>query len=312
MDPNLLVGRETSDDAGVYRLTEDIALVLTVDFFTPIVNDSYDFGRISAANALSDVYAMGGRPLTAMNIVCFPIGKMDKTILKEILRGGLEKIHEAGAVLVGGHSVDDLELKYGLSVTGVVSPNKVWTNAGAKPGDGLVLTKPLGTGILATAIKAGLLPAQGERRVIEVMATLNRKAAEIMAGYTVHACTDITGFGLLGHALEMAQGSKVTLAIETKQVPVLPEVIDLAGMGLIPAGSYANRKFCARSVREVGAVDSLYLDIIADAQTSGGLLLALPAAEAPDAVSGLRGAGVADAAIIGEVLDRSDGIIEVS
>jgi selenide,water dikinase len=311
MDSNLLVGRETSDDAGVYRLTEDIALVQTLDFFTPIVNDPYDFGRVAAANALSDVYAMGGRPLTAMNIVCFPIGKIDKTILKEILRGGLEKIHEAGAVLVGGHSVDDLELKYGLSVTGVVSPNKVWTNAGAKPGDALIVTKPLGTGILATAMKAGLLPAQGERRVIEVMATLNRKAAEIMAGYTVHACTDITGFGLLGHALEMAQGSKVTIAIEVKQLPVLPEVIDLAGMGLIPAGSYANRNFCARSVREAGAVDSLYLDIIADAQTSGGLLLAVPAAEAPNAVADLQASGVGEAGVIGEVLDRSHGIIEV-
>jgi selenide,water dikinase len=311
MDPNLLVGRETPDDAGVYRLTEDIALVQTLDFLTPIVNDPYDFGRVAAANALSDVYAMGGRPLTAMNIVCFPIGKMDKGILKEILRGGLEKIHEAGAVLVGGHSVDDLELKYGLSVTGVASPGMVWTNKGAKPGDALILTKPLGTGILATAIKAGLLSVAGERRVIEVMATLNRKAAEVMASHTVHACTDITGFGLLGHALEMAQGSKVTLAIDTKQVRVLPEVIDLAGMGLIPAGSYANRNFCARSVREAGAVASLSLDIIADAQTSGGLLLAVPAAEAADAVADLQAAGIADATMIGEILDRSEGVIEV-
>jgi selenide,water dikinase len=311
MDPNLLVGRETSDDAGVYRLTEDIALVQTLDFFTPIVNDPYDFGRVAAANALSDVYAMGGRPLTAMNIVCFPIGKMDKGILQEILRGGLEKIHEAGTVLVGGHSVDDLELKYGLSVTGVVSPGMVWTNKGAEPGDVLILTKPLGTGILATAIKAGLLSVAGERRVIEVMATLNKKAAEVMAAYTVHACTDITGFGLLGHALEMAQGSKVTLAIDTKQVPVLPEVIDLAGMGLVPAGSYANRNFCARSVREVGTVDRLYLDVIADAQTSGGLLLVVPAAEAPDAVADLQAAGIVDAASIGEILDRSEGVIEV-
>jgi selenide,water dikinase len=306
-----LVGRETSDDAGVYRLTEEIALVQTLDFFTPIVNEPYDFGRIAAANALSDVYAMGGRPLTAMNIVCFPIGKMDKSILKEILRGGLEKIHEAGAVLAGGHSVDDLELKYGPSVTGVVSPDRVWTNAGAKPGDSLILTKPLGTGILATAIKAGLLAAEGERRVIEVMATLNRQAAEVMANFTVHACTDITGFGLLGHALEMAQGSKVTLAIEAKQVPVLPEVIDLAGMGLIPAGSYVNRNFCASSVREVGTVDRLYLDIVADAQTSGGLLLAVPAAEAPRAVVALRAAGVAEATIIGTVVAFGPGAIEI-
>jgi len=310
-DPNLIVGQETSEDAGVYRLSDDLALVQTLDFFTPIVNDPYDFGRIAAANALSDVYAMGGKPLTAMNIVCFPIGKMDKGILKEILRGGLEKIHEAGAVLVGGHSVDDAELKYGLSVTGLVSPEKVWTNAGAQPGDALILTKPLGTGILATAIKGGLISTEAERQVIELMATLNNRAAAVMSAYSVHACTDITGFGLLGHALEMAQASKVTISIEVHKVPVLPEVLDHTGMGLVPAGSYANRNFCASHVREIGSIDPLYLDIIADAQTSGGLFLALASNEAEDALWDLKMAGVQEGKRIGHVVDQSEGVIEL-
>jgi selenide,water dikinase len=310
-DPNLIVGQETSEDAGVYRLSDDIALVQTLDFFTPIVNDPYDFGRIAAANALSDVYAMGGRPLTAMNIVCFPIGTMDKEILKKILRGGLEKIHEAGAVLAGGHSVDDVELKYGLSVTGLVSPDKVWTNGGAQPGDALILTKPLGTGILATAIKAGLISPEAEKQVIDVMVTLNNKAAEVMSTYSVHACTDITGFGLLGHALEMAQASKVTISLEVHKVPVLSEVLDHAGLGLVPAGSYANRNFCASHVREVGNIDPMYLDIIADAQTSGGLLIALASNEVEQALWDLKVAGIHEVVLIGHVVDRSKGVIEL-
>ena len=310
-DPNLIVGKETSEDAGVYRLNDNLALIQTLDFFTPIVNDPYDFGRIAAANALSDVYAMGGRPLTAMNIVCFPIGTMDKEILKEILRGGLEKIHEAGAVLAGGHSVDDVELKYGLSVTGLVSPDKVWTNGGAQPGDALILTKPLGTGILATAIKAGLISPEAEKQVIEVMATLNNKAAEVMSTYSVHACTDITGFGLLGHALEMARASEVTISIEVHKIPVLSEVLDHAGMGLVPAGSYANKNFCAGHVREVGNIDPMYLDIIADAQTSGGLLIALASNEVEQALLDLKVAGIQEVVLIGHVVDRSKGVIEL-
>ena len=310
-DPNLIVGLETSEDAGVYRLSDEMALIQTLDFFTPIVNDPYDFGRIAAANALSDVYAMGGRPLIAMNIVCFPIGTMDKEILKEILRGGLEKIHEAGAVLAGGHSVDDVELKYGLSVTGLVSPDKVWTNGGAQPGDALILTKPLGTGILATAIKAGLISPEAEKQVIEVMATLNNKAAEVMSTYSVHACTDITGFGLLGHALEMARASEVTISIEVHKIPVLSEVLDHAGMGLVPAGSYANKNFCAGHVREVGNIDPMYLDIIADAQTSGGLLIALASNEVEQALLDLKVAGIQEVVLIGHVVDRSKGVIEL-
>jgi selenide,water dikinase len=305
------VGHDTREDAGVYRINDQVALIQTLDFFTPIVNDPYWFGRIAAANALSDVYAMGGRPLTAMNIVCFPIGTLDTAVLKEILRGGLDTVHEAEAALVGGHSVDDVELKYGLSVTGIVSPDRIWTNAGARPGDALILTKPLGTGILATAIKAGLISSEAERRAIDTMACLNKQAAEVTAAYEVHACTDITGFGLLGHALEMAQASGVTMAIDAAAVPLLPEVLDHAGMGLVPAGSFANRNFCADSVRQAGDIDPLHLDIIADAQTSGGLLLALPLEAAPNALAALHAAGVDEAAIVGQVLDESAACIEL-
>jgi selenide, water dikinase len=301
-DPRLMVGRETSDDAGVYRLTDDLALIQTLDFFTPVVNDPYDFGRIAAANALSDVYAMGGRPLTAMNIVCFPLQQLDKNILKEILRGGQEKVHEAGAALVGGHSVDDLELKYGLSVTGVVHPDRVLTNAGAQPGDALILTKPIGTGVLATAIKGELLPDSALRHVTEVMATLNKTAAEAMAPYPVNACTDITGFGLLGHTLEVAMASRVTIQISMDSVPLLPEVLDLAAMGLIPAGTYSNRNYCSKHVLIAAANDPLRLDLLADAQTSGGLLIFVPQTVAPSLLADLHDQGVTEAAIIGQVI----------
>jgi selenide,water dikinase len=306
------VGRETSDDAGVYRLSKDVALVQTVDFITPVVNDPYDFGRIAAANALSDVYAMGGRPLTAMNVVCFPVKSMDKAVLREILRGGLEKIHEAGAALVGGHSVEDPEIKYGLSVTGLVHPDRVLTNAGVKPGDGLILTKPLGTGILATAIKAGLASEEAERRAIESMATLNRKAAEIMAAYPVNGCTDVTGFGLLGHALEMAAGSKVAITLFAERAPLLPEVLDAVQMGLVPAGSFSNRNFCAHQIRQTKAIDPMLLDILADAQTSGGLLIALPEDRAPALVDDLKRGGVADAVLIGRAKSAGEGLIEIA
>lgn len=310
-DPNLLVGRETSDDAGVYRLSEDTALVQTLDFITPVVNDPYDFGRIAAANALSDVYAMGGRPLTAMNVVCFPVKNMDKAVLREILRGGLEKIHEAGAALVGGHSIEDAEIKYGLSVTGLVHPERVLTNAGVKPGDALILTKPLGTGVLATAIKAGLVSGEAQRRAIEIMATLNRKAAEIMADYPVNGCTDVTGFGLLGHALEMAAGSKVTITLFTENVPLLPEVLDSVQMGLVPAGSFSNRNFCAHQIRQSKAIDPLLLDILADAQTSGGLLISLPEDKASALLDDLKAGGAPDAAIVGRAAAPGEELIEL-
>jgi selenide,water dikinase len=312
-DPNLLVGRETSDDAGVYRLSDEVALVQTIDFITPVVNDPYDFGRIAAANALSDVYAMGGRPLTAMNIVCYPVKGMDKEILREILRGGLEKIHEAGAALVGGHSVEDPEIKYGLSVTGIVHPERVLTNAGARPGDALILTKPLGTGILATAIKAGLVSEKVQRHAVETMATLNRKAAEIMASYPLSACTDVTGFGLLGHTLEIATASKVAITLYAERVPLLPEVLDFVQMGLLPAGSFANLNFCTARIRQMRSIDPMLLDILADAQTSGGLLISLPEESARDLTDDLRAHGVPCAAVIGRAGAASDtGMLEIT
>lgn len=273
--PDLLVGRETSDDAGVIRVREDLALIQTVDFFTPIVNDPFAYGCIAAANALSDVYAMGGRPLTAMNLVCFPRGQLPNKVLKEILRGGLEMVHQAGALLVGGHSVDDSELKYGLSVTGMVHPDHIVTNAGARPGGRLILTKPLGTGILATAIKGRMLSQDKEEEAIGWMAGLNREAAEAMQSVGVQACTDVTGFGLLGHALEMAVASGVELELWASRVPILSSALEMARMGMIPAGTFANRKYCEKSVTIDDSVDSLIVDCLADAQTSGGLLIAV-------------------------------------
>lgn len=303
------MGRETSDDAGVYRLTGDMALVQTIDFITPIVNDPYDFGRIAAANALSDVYAMGGRPLTAMNVVCFPIRGMDKAALREILRGGLEKVHEAGAVLVGGHSVEDPEIKYGLSVTGLIHPGRVLTNASVTPGDALVLTKPIGTGVMATAIKAGLVDGAAEREAVEVMAALNRTAAEVMEPYPVHACTDVTGFGLLGHALEMAVASRVALTVFSEKVPLLSGVLDAVAMGMLPGGSFANRNYCMQRVRQARPIDPVLVDILADAQTSGGLLIALPEEAAGNLVRDLHAQGVHRAAAIGRAVKSGEGCI---
>ncbi len=300
-----------SEDAGVYLLTDEIAIIQTVDFFTPIVDDPFDFGRIAAANALSDVYAMGGKPITAMNLVCFPVKEMDKKIMRDILRGGLEKIHEAGAALAGGHSIDDPELKYGLSVTGVVSPDKILTNSNARPGDAIILTKPIGTGILSTALKAGMASTELERLMTEVMATLNKRAAEVMVRFPVNACTDITGFGFLGHALEMAAASKVTMSIDVSKIPLLPEVRDLAGMGLVPAGSYANRNFCAPRLRHAERIDPIFLDILCDAQTSGGLFISAPARVAGELLADLRANGVEHAALVGDVTGPGDGAIEL-
>lgn len=304
-----MIGRETSDDAGVYRLSDEVALVQTIDFITPVVNDPYDFGRIAAANALSDVYAMGGRPLTAMNVVCFPVKSMDKAILREILRGGLDTVHEAGAVLAGGHSVEDPEIKYGLSVTGVVHPDKVLPNAGVKPGDAIILTKPLGTGVLATAIKAGLISEKAQRRAIETMATLNKRAAEIMAAYPVNGCTDVTGFGLLGHALEMAAGSRVAITIFVDQVPLLPEALDSVRMGLVPGGSFSNRDYCSHQLIGPERIDPVLLDILSDAQTSGGLLISLPERQAASLLRELKAGGVADAALVGRAAAADKGTI---
>lgn len=304
------MGFGTSDDAGVVRLTPEIALIQTVDFFTPMVNDPHAFGRIAAVNALSDVYAMGGRPYTAMNLVCFPKKGMDIDILKEILSGGFEAISEAEAILVGGHSVDDPEIKYGLSITGVVHPNHIITNAGARPEDMLVLTKPIGTGILATALKARLLPKEAEEEAIFWMGTLNKKAAEAMQSAQASACTDITGFGLLGHALEMAAASKVTLEIWASRVPLLSHVLDMINMGMLPEGSGLNRQFCAKSVEIDSRVDALLADCLADAQTSGGLLISVPKERLELLLNELKAREVFHA-IIGQVVEPSDGRILV-
>lgn len=310
-DPNLLVGIETSDDAGVYRLTSEIALIQTLDFFTPIVNDPYDFGRIAAANSLSDVYAMGGKPLTTMNIVCFPIKEMDKTILRSILEGGLEIIHKAGAVMVGGHSVEDPELKYGLSVTGIVHPEHFLTNAGAKPGDLLVLTKPLGTGILATALKGRMLDEQTTISITELMATLNKDAAEVMTEIGVNACTDITGFGLLGHALEIAKASKIGMCIYADKVPIISEAMTFASIGMVPIGSHLNQKFCSRHLDIDSKIDPILIDILGDAQTSGGLLISVPANRCNDLIQKLLERNTPAADVVGEVLREPVGVIQI-
>ena len=311
--PNLLVGMETSDDAGVYKLDNDIALVQTLDFFTPIVDDPYHFGRIAAANSLSDVYAMGGRPLTAMNIVCFPISDMPKSVLKEILRGGLEKIREADAVLVGGHSVDDQELKYGLSVTGVVHPDKVLANFGAKIGDQLILTKPIGTGIIATALKGKLASQNALDTLIEVAAMLNHSAAQVMLKYEIHACTDITGFGLGGHVLEMARGSHAEIAIYSQKVPIIAEAKEYASMGLIPAGSYATKNFCEDMVEIRSGIETVMLDLVFDPQTSGGLVMAVAPDQTKACLDELRHEGISCAAIIGEVVgSHSKGRLRIA
>jgi selenide,water dikinase len=300
--PDLLVGLETSDDAGVYRISDDLALIQTLDFFTPIVNDPYDFGRIAAANSLSDVYAMGGTPLTAMNIVCFPIKEMDKSVLKSILLGGLDVINKAGVSMLGGHSVEDPEIKYGLSVTGLVHPRKLLKNSGARPGDLLVITKPLGTGILATALKARMLDPETISMVTELMAMLNKDASEVMIRVGVSACTDITGFGLIGHALEMAQGSKVAIRLYAEKVPIISEAVQFANMGLLPEGSHANQKFCSDHLRIEKGVDPVLVDLMADAQTSGGLLISVPEDRADLLVQGLKEKDVPSPEIIGQVL----------
>lgn len=309
-DPNLLIGFDTSDDAGVYRLTDDLALVQTVDYFTPIVDDPYAFGQIAAANALSDVYAMGGKPLTVLNIVGFPVNKLDQRILADILRGSADKVQEAGAALVGGHSIDDREPKFGLAVTGTVHPERILSNAGAQPGDQLILTKPIGVGILTTAIKRDLLTDEELANVLTVMTTLNKEAAEVMASFDVHACTDVTGFGLLGHAAEMAQGSKVGMTIWLERVPVLPRTHELAEEGVIPGGSKANHKWLSDCVTYADDVDIVSQQILCDAVTSGGLLMSVAPDVTEKLLHHLRKRGI-DAAVIGEVHEEKIGCIYV-
>jgi selenide,water dikinase len=302
-NPNLIVGMERADDAGVYKLSEDLAIIQTVDFFTPIVDDPYRFGQIAAANALSDVYAMGGQALTAMNIVCFPIKTMDISILREILKGGLDKIKESGATLVGGHSIEDTELKYGLSVTGVIHPSKVLTNVGAEAGDRLILTKPLGTGIINTAIKAGMAKEESIEMVSNYMARLNRTASEVIQEIGARACTDVTGFGLLGHAFEMIQGTGKGIIIHASRVPIFPEAMSFAEMGLVPGGTYRNKEFRINQVDIDPNASPYLLDILFDPQTSGGLLIAVPKEKAEKMVKRLKEKGIEEAAVIGRVVD---------
>jgi selenide, water dikinase len=307
--PELLVGRETSDDAGVYQLTDSIALIQTIDYFTPIVDDPYMFGQIAAANALSDVYAMGGKPKTALNMVGFPVKKLGGEILAEILRGGSDKIKEAGAILIGGHSIDDQEPKYGLSVTGIVHPNKFWKNVGAKPGQVLVLTKPIGVGILTTGIKRGAVTPEQEKIVTETMAMLNKRAAEVLSDFSPSAVTDVTGFGLLGHGSEMASGSQVSLIIHLHKVPILDGTLQLAKNGVVPGGSKSNHTWLDKDV-DYQDITSEEQIILCDAITSGGLLIALDPSEAERYVQELKIAGQ-DSWVIGEVVEKQEKLIIV-
>ena len=303
---------DRADDAAVYKITDDIAIIQTVDFFTPIVDDPYRFGQIAAANALSDVYAMGGVPKTAMNLICFPIKQMDISVLRRILQGGLDKMKEADVILVGGHSVEDSELKYGLSVTGFVHPDRVITKKNLAAGDCMILTKPLGTGIINTAIKGGIASGEVIETVTGLMAALNRDAAEIMEDFPVHACTDITGFGLLGHIAEMIDTSGPGVEIRATSVPFLKEAQEYASMGFVPAGTHNNRKFREAMVEMASSVDPIVQDILFDPQTSGGLLICVDAGSADVLLDRLREKSMTRAAVIGEVVSEPKGKIFVN
>ena len=311
-DANLLVGMENSDDAGVYRLNDEQAIVQSVDFFTPVVDDPYAFGQIAAANALSDIYAMGAKPLTAMNLVSFPVGKLKMDILAKILQGGSEKIREAGAVLVGGHSIDDAEPKYGLSVTGIVHPDHILSNAKAIPGDVLILTKPLGVGIITTGIKRGIVSPEAEAEVIEVMATLNKGAAEAAIEVGVHAVTDVTGFGFLGHLHEMLQASRCSAEVHASAVPVLDSVWECIKQKAIPAGTQANRRHLEGEVDFAPDVSEEVQIVLFDAVTSGGLLLAVPEERVDLLIKRLEIYKTPAAAVVGRIQKGEPGKIAVS
>jgi selenide, water dikinase len=303
IDPNLMVGLKTSDDAGVYRISSDLALIQTVDFFTPVVDDPYTFGLVAAANALSDVYAMGGKPLTALNICCFSTG-VPPEVLAEILRGGVEKIMEAGAVLLGGHTVTDKEIKYGVSVTGTVHPDKVVTNAGAKVGDVLILTKPLGTGILSTAFKNDAIGEEGLAEAIRSMTTLNKAASEAMQKVGVNACTDVTGFGLTGHLYEMASASGVYAKVFSSELTIMAGVIEQIEKENIPGGAFANKKHFGQWVDFDAGVSEFYKIEVFDPQTSGGLLIAVPKSRANELINELIIQKVLCSKIIGEIIEE--------
>lgn len=306
-DPRVLVGFDGSDDAAVFKLTPDLAIINTLDFFTPMDDDPYVFGQIAAANSLSDVYAMGGEPILALNIVCFPCS-LEMDVLAEILKGGADKVMECGAVITGGHSVDDTEPKYGLSVTGVVRPDEIWRNTGAVPGDVLILTKPIGTGILNTAARGDLLNKEQHARLIECMATLNKYAAEAIkeAGVTVHACTDITGFGLLGHALEMTE--EVTAVIYADEVPLLDPTDEMINMGIIPAGAYKNMNYIEPQIE---VEEGIKLYALCDPQTSGGLVFAVPRDEAKKALDAISEVSAFEPKIVGRIEEKGSVALRV-
>lgn len=309
-DPDLLVGIETSDDGAIYKVNDETALIQTLDFFTPVVDDPYIFGQVAAANALSDIYAMGGEPRVALNIVAFP-NCVNPEILGKILAGGADKVKEAGAVLAGGHSIQDDEPKYGLSVTGFVHPDKIFKNCGALPGDVLILTKPLGTGIVNTAVKADMASEQAKEEVVKVMTSLNQKAKRVIEKYEVHACTDVTGFGLAGHSLEMAKSSGVTIEIRVNDLPVQSEAPELARMGLVPAGAYRNRDFTENDI-DLGDAEEYLRDLFFDPQTSGGLLVSVTPETAGKILEDLEKAGMdTKYALIGRVLQREEKYVKL-
>ena len=309
-DPNLLVGIETSDDGAIYKVNEETALIQTLDFFTPVVDDPYTFGQIAAANALSDIYAMGGEPKVALNIVAWP-NCVNPAFLGKILEGGASKVLEAGAVLAGGHSIQDDEPKYGLSVTGFVHPDKVFKNCEARPGDVLILTKPLGTGIINTAVKADMAPEEAKEEVIRVMTALNRKAKQVAEHYKIHSCTDVTGFGLAGHAVEMAEGSKVTIEISVKDLPIQKEAPMLAQMGLVPEGAYRNRSYTENKV-DYGETEEYIREIFCDPQTLGGLLISVSPEDGECIMRDLEKARMETAyALIGRVVEKEEKSVKL-
>ena len=309
-NPDVLVGLETGDDAAVYRLRPDLALVVTTDFFTPVVDDAYTFGAIAAANALSDIYAMGAQPLLAVNLVAFPIKELPGSLLADILRGGLDKVREAGIDILGGHSIDDHEPKYGLAVTGTVHPDRVVRNRGGRPGDRLVLTKPLGTGIITTAIKHQVAPPESEAAAIQGMLRLNRDAAEAMAPLAVHAATDVTGFGLLGHLHYLAKASGLSARVDAAAVPQLPGAEALADAGEVPSGTRSNERFLASRVHWPAVVSAARQTVLSDAQTSGGLLIAIDRGDADRLLEALNRRGVTGY-LVGELTQGPPGEITV-
>ena len=307
---HVLADMTGADDAGVFKISDQLALVQTLDFFTPVVNDPTLFGKIAAANALSDVYAMGGTPLTAMNIVGFPVPLVEQGVLTDVLNGAASIVSEAGAAIVGGHSIENREPIFGMSITGQVNPNEIWKNKGAQVGDVLVLTKRIGTGIMNNALKADLFPT-GTAQAVASMSTLNRVAAEVAHNFTIHACTDVTGFSLMGHSVEMASASDVTIHIKAYDVPLFEDVIEAAQMGLVPAASYGNRK-AITDVQVDANLDGVWTDILFDPQTSGGLLFSVPATEGADLVKALHDKGVTDATIVGAVESFSGLAVRVT